>query len=728
MVCWNRQQSTVALCMAVAFGGTTAHAQTRQFEEIFVTAQKREERLVEVPISMAVVGGDVLEEFKVTALDDIDRLAPNLYINGTPGNNAIFVRGIGSTAGNLAVEQSVALFVDGVYGGRARQFMAPFLDIERVEVLRGPRGATFGINTSAGAISIVTARPTEEFMARVNAGYEFEYDSYEVGGVVSGPLTSQLQGRLAVKYEDRGGYLKNTVTGDEEPESENILVRGTLAWQPADALSFLAKIEHSDFDTYGSMYQRYLPPESVIDDKKESAGFGQKDVDKSEATNFTLNVDYAVEAGTLTWITGYSEFNYDKWINADQGPDDVWVTNFREDFQQFSQELRFVSATGGTFDYIVGGYFHYNEIDPLVAITRVIFPTTAGPFNGEHEVIYRQDSQVFSLFGSLTWNISDHWRLSGDLRYSDDDKDAVQQRRIVSGTLPPTWNDQRLEGRRSDTELDPAIKLQWLPNSDLMVYAAYTEGFKSGGWQGNSRDMTEANWELKGESSENYELGIKAQLFDGQAFIAATVFDTEFEDLQVSQWTGTAFSVKNAAKATSRGLEVDGAWQINDQWNVQGGLAYLDAEYDDFPGAPCPFDNPGCDPTTNNLAGAQLGWAPEWSGNLSVNWRRPLFSGMKLNATLALQYRDDVWLDTAGDTGPDYNKQDSTTWVDGRLGLGPEDDRWVVALYGKNLTDEETKAHNFVFPFPADVVAGRETWVDGTERFREVGLEVIYNF
>lgn len=708
-----------------------AMAQQREaagLAEIIVTVQKREERLIDVPISLAVVSGDTIKDFQITAMDDIDRLVPSLYINATPGNNAIFVRGIGSTAGNLAVEQSVALFVDGIYGGRARQFMTPFLDVERVEVLRGPQGATFGINTSAGAVRITSAKPTKDFYASMRASYEFEFDSQEYGGVLSGPLADGLQGRLAVEYQDIGGYLKNTVTGDDEPESRNFMIRGSVAWQPNDAVSVLAKLEQANFNTYGSFYQRILLPEYVNDDKKENSSFGQKDVDKSDVTNFALHVDVDVGTGTLTSITGFSQFDYDKYLSPAQMPVDTWLTRFQEDFKQFSQEMRYVSASDQTFEYIVGAYYHFNEIDPLIATSRVIFPTTNGPFNGTHVVNFRQDSQVFSVFGNLTWNFTDTWSVGVDLRYTDDQKNAVQERHVVSGFLPPSWADQRLEGERSDTTLDPAVKLQWEPNKDLMVYLLYAQGSKSGGWQGNSRDLTAANWELNGESSENYELGIKTTLLDGRAFIAASIFSTDVEDMQVSQWTGTSFSVTNAGKTNSKGVEVDGSWSISDQWSLQGGFAYLDAKYDDFPGAPCPFDDPTCDPATNNLAGTRLGFAPEWSGNMALTFQQAVVSNWLLRATLALQYRDDIWLDTAGDKGPPYNMQKATTWVDGRVAVGPEDERWTIALYGKNLTDEHTKSHNYPFPFPTNIVAGRQTYVDGTDRFRELGVELNLRF
>jgi len=694
--------------------------------EIVVTAQKREERLIDVPVSVAVVGGDVISDYKITALDELDRLVPSLYINSTPGNNAVFIRGIGSTAGNLAVEQSVALFVDGVYAGRARQFMAPFLDVERVEVLRGPQGATFGINTSAGAVSVITAKPTKEFVGNVKASYEFEFDSWELGSVVSGPLTDNLQGRVAINYQDIGGYLKNTVTGKDEPESSNLLIRGSLAWQPTDGISALFKLEYADFDTDGSNFQRILRPRGYVQDKyKEEGGVWHKDADNSKATNAELTFNFDLGQGTLTSITAYSQFKYSKWINPSSVPEATYLTNFQERFQQFSQELRYASEVGGTFEYLFGGYFHYNKIDPLRADAWIRAATTIPPPVGFGTSTFREDSHAYSLFGSLTWNITDQWSLSGDLRYTDDNKSATQVR-STSGGAPASWTTLSLSGRRSDSTLDPRVKLKWQPSKDLMAYVSYTEGSKSGGWQGNDRSTTASTWEINGESSENYEAGVKLQLLDGRAFIAATAFNTEFTNLQVSQWTGTAFLTKNAAKATSKGVELDGSWRISEQWSLQGGLAYLNAKYDKFPGGQCAWGNP---PTCNqDLAGARLGWAPEWSGNLAVTFQQPVSDRMMLRATLSAQYRDDTWLEMTGDRNVKDSMQKATTWIDGRVALGIDNDRWVLALYGRNLTDENTKSHVFQFPFPVNVVTDPMSYVVGTDRFREIGVEATYNF
>jgi len=721
----------VSSLIAPAWGQATPDGSSSELilEEIIVTAQKREQSLLDVPISVAVVTGETIQDFKVYSFDELDRWVPNFWVNDSPGNNTIYIRGIGTTPGNLAFEQSVTLYVDGVYAGRARQFMSPFLDIERVEVLRGPQGALFGTNTSAGAVSVTTARPTEEFSARASVGYEFEYESYEVTGYISGPMSDRVQGRLAMRYEDVGGFLKNTVTGAEEPESENLVVRGSLAWQPGDNWDILGKIEASNFDTEGSAFQRIRPPDELWDLEKETDGFGgQIDDDKNDALNATLTINYGWGEHILTSITAFSEYDFTKHIHADQGPTDTWYTTFSEDFSQWSQELRLISPAGETIEYIAGLYYHSNDVDPLFAGSQVIFPTTVGPFAGVHEVYFYQETDLFSAFGALTWNINDRWRVTGELRYSSEDKKARQDRAIVSGFLPPTWADQTISDSRSDSSTDPGMKIQWQATDNTMLYASYAQGSKSGGWQGNARDLTADNWQIDGESSENLEAGLKTTFLSGAAWLGLAFYNTEYNDLQVSVWTGTRFETSNAAKATSKGFELDGAWQMAEAWSLQGGLAYLDAVYDDFPGAPCRFDEPDCDPADNNLAGASLGWAPEWSGNLVLSLDQSVGSNLRLLGNLALLYRDDVWLTPSGDASPLIALQPATTWIDARIGIGSEDGRWTVALVGKNLTDEETIAQSYVFPFPVNIPGATDMYQILLERPRTYGIEAVFQW
>jgi iron complex outermembrane receptor protein len=376
----------------------------------------------------------------------------------------------------------------------------------------------------------------------------------------------------------------------------------------------------------------------------------------------------------------------------------------------------------------VGAYYHTNEVDPLYARSNVIFPFSFGPFIGTHDVYFYQDTDLFSAFGSLTWNINDQWRVTGELRYTDEDKKARQDRAITSGILPPNWGAQTLIDKRSDSSTDPGLKVQWHVTEGTMLYATYASGSKSGGWQGNSRDLTADNWQIDGESSENIEVGVKSTFLDGRAWLSLSLYNTEYEDLQVSIWTGTTFASANAAKATSKGFELDGAWQLAQAWSLRGGLAYLNAKYDDFPGAPCRVNEPDCDPADNNLAGVRLGWAPEWSGNLALIMDQDISNGLRLTGTLALLYRDDVWLTPSGPEGLPETLQPATTWVDARLGIGAQDGRWTVALVGKNLTDEETLAQSYVFPFHFDLPNAASQYQVLLERPRTYGIEAVFQW
>ena len=717
---------SLPICLACLAGPAFSQSGEGVLEEITVTAQKREQRLVDVPISMSVVDGGSLKNFRITDLNALDRWIPNMWINESPGNATVYIRGIGTTPGNLAFDQSVVLFVDGVYGGRARQFMAPFLDVERVEVLRGPQGAVVGTNSSAGAILVSTARPTEQFEGRIGAGYEFEFGSYDVSGHFSGPFSDNVQGRLAFRYEDVGGFLTNAVTGRDEPESENLLIRASLAAQPADSIDINAKLEYAEFDTAGSPFQRVAPPANPFDHEKEAQAFSQPDSDENESTNLTLTMDFDAGEHTVTSITAYSAYEFTKRINPAQIDSNTWLAAFFEDYSQFSQELRLVSPSGHKLDYIVGIYYHTSDVDPLRAVSDYVFPTTRGPFVGTHQVLFRRESDMLSAFGNLTLNIDDHWTVVGELRYTKEDKDARQDRGFLAGNGPPTWGAQTIVGSRSDSNTDPGLKIQWRPNTSTMLYASYAEGSKSGGWQGNSRNLAMDTWTIEGETAASWEIGIRSEFADGRGRIMATYYNTEYEDLQVSVWNGTSFSTRNAAKATSSGVEVDGAFAFNDMWQVQGGLAYLDSRYDDFPGAPCRIDEPGCDPATNNLAGVTLGWAPELSGNVRLSFDKDLGRSLKIGGQAVLLYRDDIWLSLSGPVGPPSTRQEATTWLNLRFEIGSQDQAWTVAFLGKNLTDENTQAQDFAFPFPVNASPGGTNKL--TEIGRTYGVEAVFRF
>lgn len=712
------QLSQTRLALAIGALVTWNTAAAAVLEEVVVTAQKREQSLQDVPISLSVVGGTDIDDFALRDFSDLSTQIPNFFVQDTPGNYAIYIRGMGSTAGNLAFEQTVGLFVDGVYAGKARQFQSPFLDIDRIEVMRGPQGALVGKNTSAGAINVLTQKPTDEVEASVSAGYEFEGETANIKGILSGPLSDTLRGRLAVSYTNTDkGFTENLDLGDSEKQVNDTVVRGILAWDATDMLDATLKLESSRSRIDGNSFET-LGAGDNLDYKRSTNGFdglGTRDFNDTDANNLALTLNYAIGDFTLTSITGYSEYEFDKFLDSDFTSTNLLGSTFAEDFNQWSEELRLVSPSGEKLEYVLGIYAHTNNYQ-LDQGTSIQF----GPFNGTSIRNFEQDNDVISAYAQATWYFTDTLRLSLSARQTEDSKDADQQR-TKTGSIPPTWLDTPLSGKRDESQFDPAANLQWDVSDETMLYATWSEGSKAGGFVGAQTTTTEDNFEFDPEEAETWELGIKTSLFDRTMQLNAAYFYTEYTDLQVSTWDSdsSSFVTGNAASATTEGVEMDFTWLPTDSLTVTGSAAYLDATYDEFPGADCLWNNPGCDRATNDIGGTRLPRSSEWSGNLSFNYERPV-GNLYFNGKLDLVYNSDKYLIENLDP---RGQQDDFYKVNLRLALSDEADRWTVALVGKNLNDETTISHAFGTPFAAP---GTFTYL--VDPPRTVALQLDYRF
>ncbi len=667
---------------------------------IVVTAQKREQDVQDVPISMTVVGGEQLTDLGITDFNELDRYVPNLYVQTTPGNNAFYIRGIGSQPGNLAFEQTVGLFVDGIYGGHARQFQAPFLDVERIEVLRGPQGALVGKNTSAGAISVVSAKPTQNFEATLEGSYEFELGGGRVFGMVSGPVSDVVSVRVAGQYEKSDGYVENLIQGGNETKRESFFGRASVLLDSGGPVDLLIKVEGGKVDLTGNPVERFLTPDDPDLERSTSGfpGFVDKDFDNTNNFNAAATANIDIGDHVLTSITGYSSYDFEKRLDADFGPAPLFASLFAEDFSQLSQEIRIASPTGGTIEYIVGGYFHVNDYD-LFQTTYLDF----GPFDGRADRVFRQENTVWSGFGSATWHVTDSVRAIGSLRYTYDKKTA-NQTRDITGTVLPSWLATPLSGERTEKQWDPSAAIQWDVTPDAMLYASYGQGSKAGGFIGAQATTTAAQFEIEPESAETFEVGAKLALFDRRLRFNISAYRTDFKNLQVSSFDAatTAFITTNAGKARSQGFESDFIFEVTDNLSLTGSLAYLDAAYLDFPGAPCPFDNPGCVPADNNAAGQPLPRSPKWSGTLFADLVVPASEAIDIIVNGGVAFRSSAFLEES------YNPaaiQDAFAKFDLRAGIRSSDRTWELALVGKNLTNELTASHAFNTPLAPTIIS-----------------------
>ncbi|HEV2364751.1 MAG TPA: TonB-dependent receptor [Caulobacteraceae bacterium] len=729
---WMLGVSTLALLASAPVAAQTQaqsqsqSAQPTQVGEVIVTAEKRAENVQNVPISMVVTSGKFIKDYDIRDTRDLSVYTPDFTIAQTPGDYQVYIRGIGSGNQNFAFDQDVSTYVDGVYAGRAHQFAAPFFDLDHVEVLRGPQGALLGKNTSAGAVSITTAQPTRTFDAAATIGSEAYTSIFRPGldaeGYVSGPISSTLSGRLAAKYLDQNGYIENRTVGRVEPKLEEALVRGWLRWDPSANLTISTKLEYGHFTDVGSDAEGIIPGlQTALTDYKYAADpFGIVPRRRTDSFNGLVHADLKLGDLTLTSITGASIYTFHDIKGGGANPVEGFLFDEGEHFQQYSEELRLTSPANRPFDYIIGAYFDYSRLSTPLDENYNLF---GGFFVGNEVQQFHQTANTQSVFAQADVNFH-QFTLTGSLRYTHDSKSATYDNFLVSGLplgpppvyVPPNF----LRSSLSEDHVDPSVTLRYHPTSDIMLYATYARGSKAGGFVSDEFGLSPATFSFRPETSTNYEGGIKSSFLDHRLVLDLSVFDTIFKDLQVSTYIPAiaGVAVSNAGSASTKGAEFSGSLDFGGGLVGTAALAYDDAKYDNFPGAPCLYNNPTCNVATNNIGGTIIPFSSKWSGSAGLTYTRPLANGWTaaLSGDVAFRskYTIEADLDPAS-VQPTYAK------LDMRLQVSSPGNLWTFAIYGRNLTNERTTSFTYIWPFGAY----RVTFMDET---RLVGISVTRHF
>lgn len=695
---------------------------------------------------------------------------PNLQITKTGITNQIGMRGVYSGS-NKGFEQSVAMYVDEVYYGRGQLIRLPLVDLERVEVLRGPQPTLFGKNAIAGAISLTSAKPTDEFEASLSALYEFEHEESKTVAVVSGPLSEQLSGRLVLSYREMDGWMTNTTLNREEPNTQETYVRGTLMWE-TESLTALLKAETAEFDTAGRSLENHSPVGTYgavaaglgidLDEDYRRQDNGQNS--ENQVNNVVLNVEYELGEYTLTSTTAHVEYSARELIDVDYTGIDIFNgTNQGEDFRQVSQEFRIASPTEGNFDYIAGVYYQSSSSDVFdnlffgTGLTGTALSTAVGGISNKE---FSQDSDVWSAFVQFNWRITDHLTLTAGGRYSDEEKDGertlinngANTSGIPAGVLGPfpippqaafdftlaqlgiaTHN---IADTRNEKQFDPLINLQYDVSDDLMVYASYTQGSKAGGFDMRANNRPDAplnpgTFEFEDEQATSYEVGAKLRFERGE--INAAVFHTNYEDLQITQFDGAVgFNVQNAAEAEIQGIELDGRFLLMEDLLLTASIAYLDYEYKDYDVAQCApavavAQRPSnSSPGLCNFDGERAASTPELSGSLSLDYSHAVGDWATMHWGLKLDYSDDYY---ASSTLDPNTEQDSYVKVGARIALASNQGNWQVSLVGNNLTDERILTQATALPLSETLPANTGVGYYGIfERPRNASIEFTYNF
>jgi outer membrane receptor protein involved in Fe transport len=461
-----------ALAVSSVSSGPSQAQEVRVLEEITVTAAYREQGLQDVPVSISAVTGETLAETAIQKAEDIQFLVPNFTLTETGIGTNAFIRGIGSGI-NQAFEQSVGTYVDGVHFGRAQQWRAPFLDVQRVEVLRGPQSILFGKNSVAGAVNITTARPTDEFEGSILVSNEFEYNEMIVEGVLSGAFTDRFRGRLAVRSREGDGHMTNATLNQDEPNREDLTIRGTIEIDFTDNFMATLKAEIGEFDVtgrhieiineqpsinpafagleYNQILQAFGGDPSTGNVTQDEIRSSNGDFSNNELENFVLTLDWGIGDHDLKSITATSSFDYDEFCDCDFTGTDVFGAALQESYDQFSQEFRLSSPLGGGFDYILGLYYQSSDHDfadqiifsdssVLVPIGNLLQPPSApGAGDGAGDLVAGTmatrvatvDSDVLSAFAQFNFHVTDALTIQVGGRVTQDERDGFRSLTIV---------------------------------------------------------------------------------------------------------------------------------------------------------------------------------------------------------------------------------------------------------------------------------------------------------
>jgi iron complex outermembrane recepter protein len=690
-------RTTLGVGLLAATFVVPAYAQqSANMEEVVVTARKRSETLQEVPLAVSVVSGAEIETLGLQDVTDLYGRVPGLYFgkgsitNPTTSNNYLIIRGIGWNAG---LEPSVGVFVDGMYLPQIGYDLS-FLDVERLEVLRGPQGTLFGRNTQGGALNIVTRRPDETVRGNVRAELA-EFGTWRASGSFAGPTADEVFAGISLDYAKTDGFIRNVVTGEDAVHSERVSGRAVVRWTPTDALELMV-IADASIKSFNEMV-RGVP----IGAERYDTFADQEADDETNNSGAQLNIDYELsDSISLTSITGYRKAEADIWVDTDSRITDQTInivpatppfttgpvanqgaaTPYDQDADYKSQELR-LSGTSTALDWQVGGY--YFEQNESQFLQRFLTAGVAFPFGVYLNQTYFTNRDGWAAFGQASYRPIEKLEFTVGGRYSDEDIHFGGQR--FQFTTGPTTFFPNSKSSADNLSFMGSISYQFAPK--LNAYLTYAEGWKAGGFNRLPSNASN-NLAYDDETSTNYELGIKSTLADGRLLLNASVFWIDIEDQQVFNFITPLVAgglptsaIENAVASHVQGVELELVAAAGKGFTFAGNVAYNDTEYDDYVRRFSATDQFVMD-------GLDFENTPELTASVSTTFETPISERNRLEFFLNWRYVGDVVIQDnfIGATSRNQAFIPSYDRLDGRISL-ITDGGWRLALFCDNILD-----------------------------------------
>ncbi|HKX78899.1 MAG TPA: TonB-dependent receptor [Novosphingobium sp.] len=644
--------SATATADAAASETTAAEDEISRGDVIIVTARRRQETAQEVPLAISVIRGDSIESTGNFNIVKLQQLAPTLQVyTSNPRNTSVNIRGLGVPFGLTSdgFEQGVGIYVDDVYNSRVAAATFDFLDVEQVEVLRGPQGTLYGKNTTAGAINITTNQPTFDFEGRAeltvgNLNYK------QAKAAISGPLSDTVAARVAIASTSRRGTLYNVTSQRWINEQDNLGLRGQLLFKPNDDLSITLAGDYSrqDPECCGTVFVRVGKTQRALNRQYDALAAAQgyvvpsrnpydrlTDIDASlnagnKIGGASARVKWDVGPGTFTSITAWRFWDWKPENDRDfTGLPVVSRSQNPSQQDQYSQEFRY-NYTGDRFDFVVGAFGFKQRIDTqgteqqgLAASKWVLAPST-DPNNVANNPAtlagltatntqYLKSTSA-ALFGQVSWKVTPELTIQPGLRLNYDKKSGFYQRVVTDGAgtvincTPPlssvlsaqcgVYQPQLTTPSVSDWNFSYDLNVNYKLTPDILAYATYAKSFKTVGINQNGLPLDTNNQPVlsastvKPESVNHFEIGLKSQFFDRRATFNLTAFRTEIKNFQATVNGGQFGTVRgylaNAEKVRSQGVEADFKIRASDRFTAYANAAYTDAKYKKFTSAPCP--------------------------------------------------------------------------------------------------------------------------------------------
>ncbi|MBM4223193.1 MAG: TonB-dependent receptor [Gammaproteobacteria bacterium] len=712
----TRRSVTLAVALALQ---PALHAQSDDagLQEIVVTAQKREQRLVDVPIAITALSGDALDRRGITDVQGLEGFTPNLQISPTPGNSTsaqIAIRGRVTSNPALTWEPAVGIYVDGVYIGKTQGALFDLIEIDRIEVLRGPQGTLWGRNALAGAFNIVTRSPSGEASGSATMSLG---NFSALGGKVSidFPKIGETKVNLAVASQRRDGWVDNRVGNLPTPpgraastsELNNInskSVRLAVDAPVNESFKIAYRGDYNDINqnaSHSQLYRTLLPflAPYVSTSRQEKATVDGPSFERSETQGHSLTLEWQLnDSNTLRSITAKRKLTWEDGLDLDGSPLNIAHTQRLSDYDSVSQEMQWIGNTGA-LSYVAGLY--YFKDDGFTDNPQAFF-VEFGPRGVRFKSQYGFETRALAAFGQVDYAINDQFAATAGVRYTDEDKSIARCAGLV-GVFDYVPCITR--AKTSFSDVTPLAVLTWRPSDSFAAYAKYAEGFKSGGFNGEAGDpanpipvnVAQVQTPYLPESLESIEVGGKWLFAGNRGYANIAIFNNDSQDIQLSifEAKGAANStVKNAGEANVKGLEVELGYQFPQGTQLQFALGKMDGEFDRY------LDR-GVDVAFNRA----LVHSPETTISATVDAALGRILGAEVRLLLDASYIDDYLLYAypvkvlpatdpssvnsalANDTRvPSYTLVNARLSFDGVEVGGAQVD---VALWSKNLMDKK---------------------------------------